>query len=203
MRISNIPESAGFGAAARDDAQVLILGSLPGRESLQRGEYYAHPRNAFWPLMERLFGASPDQPYADRIRRLTESGIALWDVCASGCRPGSLDSEISAVIPNDLSTFLGSHSRVKLICFNGVEAAKIYRRRVLPDLAPHFAEIRREVLPSTSPAHAAMPFEEKLGRWREILDFALRAKPALECGSSSYRLPPLSHTAIAKEREKR
>jgi len=189
LRIPNIPESAGFGAAARDDAQVLILGSLPGRESLQRGEYYAHPRNAFWPLMERLFGASPDQSYADRIRRLTENGIALWDVCASGRRPGSLDSEISAVIPNDFSTFLSSHSRVKLICFNGVKADELYCRGVLPELAPHFAEIRREVLPSTSPAHAAMPFEEKLERWRKVLDLALRAKPALECGSSSYRTP--------------
>jgi hypoxanthine-DNA glycosylase len=153
--------------------------------------------------MERLFGASHDQPYANRIRRLIERGIALWDVCASACREGSLDSEISAVIANNFSTFLGRHSHVRLICFNGTKADKIFRRRVLPNLAPNFAEIRREVLPSTSPAHAAMPLEEKLKRWREVLDLALRAKPALECGSSSYRLPPLSHTAIAKEREKR
>jgi G:T/U-mismatch repair DNA glycosylase len=90
-------------------------------------------------------------------------------------------------VPNDFRAFLGNHPHVKLICFNGTKASKIYRRRVLPNLTHKLAAIRREVLPSTSRAHTKMDFEEKLERWREVLDLALRAKPALECGSSSYR----------------
>ena len=178
LRVPKTPKSEGFGAVAGDDAKVLILGSLPGQESLKRGKYYAHPRNAFWPIMGKLFGASPDLPYPDRICRLIVSGIALWDVCASARRPGSLDSKISAVVPNDFSAFLSRHPHVKLICFNGTKAAKIYRRRVIPNLTPNFAEIRRELLPSTGPAYAAMPFEEKLKRWRDVLGSGLRGNAA-------------------------
>ena len=178
LNIPNISKSDGLAEVARDDAQVLILGTLPGRVSLERREYYANPRNAFWLIMETLFGASRDMSYADRIHRLKQCGIALWDVCASASRSGSRDSKISAVVPNDFSAFLSSHSHVKLICFNGTKADEIYRRRVLPNLAANFAEIRREILPSTGPAYAAMPFKEKLARWSQVLEHALPQNPA-------------------------
>jgi len=165
----DVPKSEGFGAVARHDARVLILGSLPGQVSLQRGEYYAHPLNAFWTIMAHLFGASRDLPYAVRLRRLNDCGIALWDVCASGHRPGSLDSNLSNIMVNDFGGFFLDHPAIKLICFNGSTAGQLYRRRVLPGLLPPYAETRREVLPSTSPAHAALSLEKKLNRWREVL----------------------------------
>ena len=178
LKIPDIPKSAGLAAVARDDARVLILGSLPGRESLARGKYYVYPRNAFWPIMGKLLGPSRELSYAARIHRLKECGIALWDVCASACRSGSSDSKISDVVPNDFSTFLSRHPHVILICFSGTKAEKIYCRRVLPNLAPNFAEIHRELLPSTSPAYASMPFEEKLHCWRKVLYPALWTNPA-------------------------
>jgi hypoxanthine-DNA glycosylase len=164
-------KSKGFGSVVRAGARVLVLGSLPGQVSLQRREYYAQPHNTFWRIMGESVGASPDLPYKDRLRRLNEHGIALWDVCAAGRRNGSLDSaiELSSVETNNFSEFLRVHTGITLICFNGQKAKEIFDRKV-PQDPPHlFERIRYEVLPSTSPAHAGMPFEQKLSRWRAAL----------------------------------
>jgi hypoxanthine-DNA glycosylase len=176
-------KSRGFGYVARADARVLILGSLPGKVSLERGEYYAQPQNAFWRIMGELAGALPDLPYKDRLRLLKESGIALWDVCAAGHRPGSLDSAIrlTTVETNDISGFLRAHPAVALICFNGRKAQEIFDRKVRQDPPGIFARIRYEVLPSTSPAHAAMSYEQKLSRWRIVLGQGCTARWLRSC----------------------
>ena len=162
-----------FPPIADAHARVLILGSLPGQVSLQRQQYYAQPQNAFWKIMGRLFGAGPNLPYAERAQRLIRNRIALWDVCASALRPGSLDASIvhSSVVPNQLAAFIESHPGIGLICFNGGKAADLYRRLVLPGWPATVRAIRTETLPSTSPAHAAMPFEEKLTRWAAVLQY--------------------------------
>jgi TDG/mug DNA glycosylase family protein len=161
--------SDGFAPIARPDARVLVLGTLPGKFSLERGEYFAQPRNVFWRIMGEIVGASPELPYQDRVVRLLENGIALWDVCAAAHRPGSLDSAIKSYKPNDFRIFLEAHKQVRLICFNGAKASEIYCRDVLPNLPPDFEKIRREVLPSTSPAFAAMPFAQKLSQWQVVV----------------------------------
>ena len=125
--------SSGFSPVSRADARVLILGSLPGQASLAARQYYAQPRNAFWPIMGRLFGAGVEVPYEDRLRRLTESGVALWDVCAQ--RVGSLDAKIDAlsVVPNDFAGSFQAHRVIGLICFNRRRAA--IRAPCVPDIA--------------------------------------------------------------------
>jgi double-stranded uracil-DNA glycosylase len=170
-----LPRSVGFTAVARDDARVLILGTLPGEKSLERGQYYANSRNIFWRIIEELFGISDDLLYEDRLARLQEIRIAVWDVCRSADRSGSLDSKLVAGEPNDFNSLLRSHSRIELICFNGSKAQKLYQQYVLPELAQQFATIRYELLPSTSPAHAAMPYDEKLSRWRSALGLVLNS----------------------------
>ena len=162
--------SQGFPPVARRNARVLVLGSLPGQESLRRRQYYAQPRNAFWPIMGALCGAAPDLPYRTRTRRLAASGIALWDVCATAFRAGSLDASIVAgsVVVNDFGAFLARHIGIRLVCFNGRTAAALWRRHVLPALAPHAAGLATLELPSTSPAHAALPLAAKLERWRAL-----------------------------------
>ena len=170
--INHVPMHAQvFPPIANAHARVLILGSLPGQVSLERQQYYAQPHNAFWKIMGRLFGAGPELPYAERVQRLVRNGIALWDVCAAAQRPGSLDAAIvhSSVVPNDFAAFIESHPGVGLICFNGGKAADLYRRLVLPGLPANLRAIHTETLPSTSPAHAAMPFEEKLTCWAAVL----------------------------------
>jgi hypoxanthine-DNA glycosylase len=162
-------KSVGFEAIADSDARVLILGTLPGVKSLERREYYAHPRNSFWWIMGKLVGASLDLAYEDRLRQLRKSGIALWDVCRSAERSGSSDANIlmKTVEANDFRSFLGDHPRIGLICFNGQGPERIFRRKVMPSLTG-IRPIPHRVLDSTSPAHAIKP-EEKLLCWRNCL----------------------------------
>jgi TDG/mug DNA glycosylase family protein len=157
----------GFAPVSRADARVLILGTLPGGVSLKLGEYYAQPQNAFWQIMEELFGTARNIPYEIRIGGLKDRGIALWDVCASGMRAGSLDSKIerSSVEFNKFEPFLLAHPCIELICFNGKKAEQLWKRMPSSPSPP----IRSEVLPSSSAA-LALPLKEKLLRWRVIAD---------------------------------
>lgn len=163
--------SKSFAPIARADARVLILGSLPGAMSLARREYYAQPQNAFWRIMAELAGAGRELPYEERLERLREKRIAVWDVCAAAERPGSLDSSIvrKTVTPNRFEAFLLRHVEIRGIFLNGGTASELFERLVVPTLSPAHAALPRARLPSTSPAHAGMPFAEKLRRWREAL----------------------------------
>ncbi len=150
-------------------ARVLILGSMPGEASLQAGEYYAHPRNAFWPILSQLFGFDANQPYAERVRRLIEAKVAVWDVLASCHRIGSLDSEIvdSSVIANDFVGFFRDHPQIRSVFFNGTKAESSFRKWVLPAQSGLDMEFHR--LPSTSPANASVSWEQKRLAWEAIL----------------------------------
>ena len=159
----------GFKKVARSDARVLILGTLPSIESLKQQQYYAKKQNSFWKIMEELVGAAPDLPYETRLNRLLEHGIALWDVCAAAERKGSLDADIKAPKPNDFSSLFQAHRDIKLICFNGQPARKLFYLYAKPTLPEEVLLLPQKVLPSTSPAHASMRFEQKLSHWREAL----------------------------------
>ena len=88
-----------------------MLGTLPGQVSLRTGEYYAHPQNRFWRIIEEVFELPPNTPYLERTQLLASAGIALWDVCEAAYRPGSLDSSIASdsVTANDFERFLRTH----------------------------------------------------------------------------------------------
>jgi hypoxanthine-DNA glycosylase len=159
--------SEGFPPVARADARILILGSLPGQLSIEEQQYYAHPRNAFWPIMNALFGIGGS--YEQRLAGLLDKQIALWDVLASAVRPGSLDGRIQleCARANDFQTFLAAHGAIQLIAYNGKKAEQLFERFVAGSLA--CTDIRHVGLPSTSPAYAAMPFSGKLDFWRREL----------------------------------
>lgn len=162
--------SQGFAPVARGDASLLILGSMPGRASLQAQAYYAHPRNAFWRILAEVLGFPPDLPYADRLAALQASGIALWDVLASCRRPGSLDADIddASSVVNDFASFLQQHPHIQYICFNGAKAESSWRKQVQPLLA-NARELTLLRLPSTSPANAGMTYEAKRTLWADAL----------------------------------
>lgn len=161
--------SHGFPPVAAPDARVLILGSMPGQASLQAGRYYAHERNAFWRIMGDLLGAGPDLPYSQRLEKLTAAGIALWDVIAACERAGSLDADIvgHSVAANDFGAFFAVHRNIAHVFFNGAAAETGFRRHVLPGLPDLPLRLCR--LPSTSPAHAARSYADKLAAWSAIL----------------------------------
>ena len=163
-----MPES--FPPISGPDARILILGSMPGKASLLATQYYAHPRNAFWKIVGRIFHIDCSLPYRRRCDALVKNKIALWDVLKACTRSSSLDADIveSSIIPNAFEPFFATHSRIEAVYLNGATAAQAYRKKVLPGLSHPAASISAVRLPSTSPAHAAMSFEQKLAAWKVI-----------------------------------
>jgi TDG/mug DNA glycosylase family protein len=159
-----------FDPVARPSARVLILGSMPGRASLRAQQYYAHPRNAFWAIMEQLFDVDPAAPYARRLRALAAKRVALWDVMQTCTRASSLDSDIveRSIVPNDFPAFFETHPRLNRVYFNGAKAEHSYRKYVRPALGDDDARSYTR-LPSTSPAHATLSVGQKVRAWRVVV----------------------------------
>lgn len=149
-------------------AVVLILGTMPGRESLNKSEYYAYRRNSFWNIIGELFGAGFNLEYEQRQKILIQNGIAVWDVLKCCKRKGSDDSAIESEIANDFNAFFHKYSKIRNVFFNGQNTEKFYRRLVLPSLAEKYQNITYKTLSSTSPANAHMNFREKLKIWRVV-----------------------------------
>jgi len=156
------PDLCGLAPVTGPDPRVLILGSFPSVLSLAHREYYGNPKNRFWDVMEEILGVPADLPYAERTLRLTQNNVALWDVVRTCERPGSADSRIKDPVPNDIAGFFREHPTLRLVALNGGTAGRLYHKLAeVPGLPA-------VTLPSTSPAYAAMPFEEKVRAWRII-----------------------------------
>jgi hypoxanthine-DNA glycosylase len=164
---SGTPTLNGFAPISDRQATLLILGSMPGIASLAAHQYYAHPRNAFWPVMEGLWGISAAAPYAQRVRAVKAAGIAIWDVLGSCQRRSSLDSDIdpASILVNDFAGFFRRHPAVQVIAFNGGTAATLFRRHVLAQLPEGYRHLPMHQLPSTSPANARLTLEDKRRAW--------------------------------------
>lgn len=157
-----------FAPIAGRNARVLILGSMPGRASLEAGRYYAHRHNAFWRIASELLRFDPDAPYREKAKALRSARIALWDVLNSCVRPGSMDAMIDrdSETANDFRRFFRTHRGITHVFFNGAKAEASFRRHVLPGID---SPLRYKRLPSTSPANASVPWPQKLAAWRAIL----------------------------------
>jgi hypoxanthine-DNA glycosylase len=156
----------GLPPIASPAARLLVLGSFPGAASLAAQQYYAHPRNAFWPIVGALWGIDlATRPYAQRVAEARRRGLAVWDVYAACRREGSLDSAIEGAEPNDLAALVARLPRLRVIAHNGGESARAMR--ITRALGP---PVHR--LPSTSPANAGWTFERKLAAWRVAFDEA-------------------------------
>ena len=165
-------EVSSFPPVIGSNPRIVILGSMPGVASLEAVQYYAHPRNAFWPIMGELFGIDFDLEYELRIELIRKQPVILWDTLASCYRPGSLDSDISkeSVKPNDIAGLLVEYPEIKAIAFNGATSEKYFHRLVLPEL-PGFDLPELLRMPSTSPANAGMTLKGKTERWRALLNY--------------------------------
>lgn len=160
----------GFPPISRPDAGLLILGSMPGRESLAQHRYYAHPRNGFWPIVSALFKLT-GVDYEQNVQELIQNRVAVWDVLKACSRASSLDSDIDArtVVTNDFQTFYNDHPGIRRVFFNGASAESIYLKKVLPGLGRTAAAISLQRLPSTSPAHAALNLAQKTAAWSVLI----------------------------------
>ena len=160
------PRLLGLAPVVSREARLLVLGSFPGAASLAAQQYYAHPRNQFWPIAGAVWSVDlAAWPYRRRIAEARRRGLAIWDVYAACRREGSLDSAIEAAEPNDIAALARRLPRLAAIAHNGGESARSMRLTAalgLPVLR----------LPSTSPAHASWSFDRKLDAWREAFRVA-------------------------------
>ena len=157
------PVKRSFPPVVDEHARVLVLGTLPGEESLRVQQYYAHPRNLFWPILFALFEAAPASDYDAKLAFARAQRVALWDVCAAGEREASADSTIRREVPNRIELLLDAHPAIAAVTFNGTGARRLYDRHFLR--RPSIAYL---AMPSTSPAHARLDFAAKLVHWRAL-----------------------------------
>jgi hypoxanthine-DNA glycosylase len=156
----------GLPPVARSDARLFILGSLPGDASLAAGRYYAHPRNSFWRLVGGVIGEDLQVlDYPERLERLMDNRIGLWDVVAHATRRGSLDQAIRGAGHNPLADYLAGFPDLEAVAFNGRTAAALGRR-----LLGREERLTLIELPSSSPANTR-PFAEKARAWGRIAQF--------------------------------
>ena len=158
-------------AIADERSRVVILGTLPGDESLRQQRYYGNPSNLFWRILATALEQPIGQTYAEKLQFLADAGIALWDVAYSAEREGSLDTAIREPIPNDFAAFFSTYRDLRKVGFNGVKAATLWRKHVRPQRDVPHSELKCTELPSTSatPGRYVKPFEEKVVLWRAFL----------------------------------
>ena len=156
-------------------SHTLVLGSMPGKASLRANQYYAHPRNLFWPFMHRLLGIDATIRYDQRVAALLRHRVALWDVLQSCTRHSSLDSDIvtTSMVCNDFERLFARYPGIRVVCFNGAKAAETFTKRIVAQLGPRSDDLAFHRLPSTSPANAAIPFDRKLDAWRVVVRSAV------------------------------
>lgn len=153
-----------------DHPKVLVLGSMPGRVSLEKLEYYGHPQNRFWWILATVFESPVPDDYRQRETLARENHVAIWDVLFDCLRDGSLDSNIvkESEQVNDFASFLTEYSSIQRVLFNGVAAYRIFQRHCSA-LIGQYPTLEWLQLPSTSPAHASMRPEQKLLAWKSPL----------------------------------
>jgi len=170
MRVMTETLLTGLAAQVNAQSRVLVLGSMPGVVSLQNAQYYAHPRNRFWPLMATLCDVDLTGGYAQRLQQLQHAGVGLWDVIGQCRRAGSLDAAIvrGSEVVNPLPQLLAAYPGIQVIACNGAAAHTAFQRWVQPALPPLAAALPVLALPSTSPANAAWPLPRLLLHWSQL-----------------------------------
>lgn len=148
--------------------EILLLGSMPSVSSLEKQQYYGHPRNAFWPLLAHLLNFELHEQYKKNAAQATKRGIAIWDVIGQCERKGSLDSAIvkGSERINPIPDLLVNYQSIKTIGLNGGTAATLFKHHCLSELDAK--QLNIHYLPSTSPANARMNFAEKCAAWQRV-----------------------------------
>lgn len=152
-------------------AKVLVLGSMPGTASLDKGQYYGHPRNHFWPVVYGLFGEQPSPGYDERIAYAQKRGLALWDTIAACRREGSLDANIQDESPNDIPGLLARYPGIVCIACNGSKSYDTFNKYFgSHSLCAHIPLLK---LPSTSPIPTPRmrTTADRIEAWRALLPY--------------------------------
>lgn len=159
-----------FAPVIAKNPRVLIVGSMPGKKSLEEQEYYGNPRNHFWPMIYAILGVDPVETYAEKLQLIKQHNLALWDTIGRCYRKGSLDMHIEAEEPNDIPALLERYPSIQLVACNGTKAYQIFEKVISPNINRETDVIK---LPSTSPIPGRYnkTFEEKIEAWRIITNY--------------------------------
>ena len=153
-----------FSPIVNAQSKILILGTMPGKDSLKFNQYYGHSRNVFWKIMFALFDKPFSNEYKIKQDLLLNNSIALWDVLKVCERESSSDTDILKEEPNELIEFLIKYPQINHIIFNGKNPMIYFMKYVKESSLPY------TILPSTSPAHV-IPFEKKFKEWSVINNY--------------------------------
>lgn len=158
----------GLAPIVGNNPTVLILGSMPSVASLEKQQYYGHPRNAFWPLISRLLNFELSEHYQKNADLACQLGVAIWDVIGQCERTGSLDSAIvkETIVINPIIELLEQHPTIKMVGLNGATAANLFKRHISSGLT---TDIKIKQLTSSSPANARMTLDQKFIAWQQAL----------------------------------
>lgn len=160
-----------FPPSVDPDTRLLVLGSLPGVESLKQQQYYGHPRNQFWRLIGEVIGEDLiSLDYPTRLKCLLSHGVGLWDVIAQAIRPGSLDQNIREAVPNGLGVLIETLPALRAIAFNGATAERIGRKHLAGLETPRHKPLSIISLPSSSPANT-LSYRLKAFEWNRITEY--------------------------------
>lgn len=154
-----------FKPIADENCRILILGTMPGVQSLLKQQYYGYKPNTFWKIIFDIFNEEQTEVYSEKTALLLRKNIALWDVLKACEREGSGDAEIRNAEANDFKAFFKAFPKITKVYFNGGNAEKLFKKHVLKNIDATKIEFHR--LPSTSPAHATS-YEYKLNQWKVI-----------------------------------
>jgi hypoxanthine-DNA glycosylase len=159
--------SFSFSPILSDSPKMLILGTIPGKESLKKQQYYSNSRNSFWKILFELLKIEKplDCNYEEKIEIIKQNNICLWDICHSGNRKTSLDSDIQEEMPNDIPKFLTENPTIEIVAFNGQKSEKLHKK-----YHKHQENVKYLTLHSTSPANTIYSFEKKLENWSQLFE---------------------------------
>jgi len=158
--LNNTNRIYSFEPIINECSEVLILGTIPGPESLQKKQYYANPQNQFWSIIFKVFGEdAAGSSYDERLSYLLKNKIALWDIFHSAERKGALDADIRNETANDIPGLIRSFPRIKRILLNGKKAEMSFHRNFPNESIDVF------YVPSSSPAYAKKSLDEKTRDW--------------------------------------
>lgn len=159
----NVDYKKGLAPWVNENTKVLIIGTMPGDNSIQQQSYYLNPSNAFWKIINQLF--NPTGCVKKSREFLSDLGIGLWDVYKEGVRKGSLDTGFSGnPTPNDIKGLLSQYKSIKCIVFNGHKPHDAFIKKIGKVDTPCF------LFPSTSSSNTHMTFNDKLNAWAKLKD---------------------------------
>lgn len=189
-RSSAVPDVLAPGLA------IVFCGINPGMRSAAAGAHFANPRNDFWRLLADS-GLTPRRLRPAEQRQLPRYGFGLTNAAYRTTRgSGDLRRGDFAGAAERLER-IAVELRPRLIAFVGKTAYEgVFRERPPLGLQERrLGETRLFVLPSTSPANAAVRYPERL-QWfrslRETVETATKESQWTSCSSSAASCSPSS-----------